>query len=149
VEDDSTVQVVYRTRSKLDPEGDEGRAAVVTARRTPAGWRIVPGASDPTLFAESAWGIYNVADVEEREEALRRLAETVVAWPVDGGGEGRASITGFTGGEEPPRGLVVEISRPDGTITRVEIPFASFGALAELLYGWPQHATGPHGSETD
>lgn len=137
VEDDSTVQVVYRTRSRLKLEGDARRAAVVTVRRTPEGWRILPGSSDHDLFERTPYGIFGILTEEEHEEELRQLAEKVITWPVEGGGEGRVSIAGFSGGKEPPRGLMVEISRPDGTVARVEIPFASFGALAELLHGWP------------
>jgi hypothetical protein len=137
VEDDSTTQVIYRTRSKLDREGDEGRAAVVTVRRAPEGWRILTFSSDLTLFEQTYWGLY-IKTEEEREQELRELADMVITWPVEGGGEGRAFITGFSDIKEPPRGLVVEVTRPDGTVVRSEIPFASFGALGQLFLGWPQ-----------
>jgi hypothetical protein len=106
-------------------------------RRAPEGWRILTGSSDLALFEEYPYGFYIITE-EEKEQALRELAEKVITWPAEGGGEGRAFIAGYSGGKEPPRGLMVEIVRPDGTRVRLEIPVASFGALAEILHGWPE-----------
>jgi hypothetical protein len=139
MEDDSTAQVIYRTRTKLKlmPEGDEGRAAVVTVRRTPEGWRILAGPSESIFFEGPSYGIFGLKTEEEQEQALRERAGMVVTWPVEGGGEGRAFITGYTGDKEPPKGLVAEVARPDGTGARLEIPASSFGALEELIRWWP------------
>lgn len=137
-EDDSTVQVVCRTRSKLKliPEDDEGRVEVITVRRTPEGWRILAGPSDSIFLEGPSYGIYGLQTEEEQEQALRELAEKVVTWPVEGGGEGRAFITGYTGDKEPPKGLVAEVARPDGMVERIEIPATSFGTIAELISWW-------------
>lgn len=137
-EDDSTVQVVCRTRSKLKliPEDDEGRVEVITVRRTPEGWRILAGPSDSIFLEGPSYGIYGLQTEEEQEQALRELAEKVVTWPVEGGGEGRAFITGYTEDKEPPKGLVAEVARPDGMVERIEIPVTGFGAIAELISWW-------------
>lgn len=147
VENDATVHVVYRTRSGAGPDVQADEVATVTVRRTPQGWRLWTGSRDRALFRESHTGLafFSVADEEEERERLRGLAERVVTWPLEGGGEARAFLTGYTGGMEPARSLVVEVARPDGTEARVEIPAEAFTRVAELLLGWPDSgaATSP------
>lgn len=107
-------------------------------RRTPEGWRIWAGSNDLSLFDDFAgFGIFVVTE-EEQERQLREVAEKVVSWPLEGGGEGRAFLTGYPGGMEPPKALVIESPRADGTKARIEIPVAAFGSLAGLLHLWPQ-----------
>lgn len=114
-EDDSTVQVVCRTRSKLKliPEDDEGRVEVITVRRTPEGWRILAGPSDSIFLEGPSYGIYGLQTEEEQEQALRELAEKVVTWPVEGGRRGAGvhhRVHGGQGAAEGARGR----GRPPG-----------------------------------
>jgi hypothetical protein len=50
---------------------------------------------------------------------------------------GKAYVAGYPGGTQPPTSLVVEVRRPNGKTTRVEVPAEAFGALVELLATWP------------
>jgi hypothetical protein len=140
VEDDSTVQVVYRLRYPAGPPMEPGGAALVTTRRTPAGWRLWSGSSDPALFQFEYAGGFAALIMTEEETLVQRLelSRRVVTWPLEGGGEGRAFIVGYTGGDAPPEGLAIELHRPDGTKLRVDVPFPAFLRLAELLFGWPE-----------
>jgi hypothetical protein len=64
-EDDSTVHVVYRTHGFGEGDDEPGQVMVLTARRTPQGWRIHSGAQDPQLFSELGWFAYGVDLVDD------------------------------------------------------------------------------------
>lgn len=135
LEDDSTVHVVYRTRIRGAPGRHGGSPAVVTVRRTPEGWRLWTGSADGVLFGDDptmGFGFY--IDYEERER-FRELAEKGVTWPLEGGGEGRAFVSGDPGGTIPPKALVIEVVRHDGTKDRVEVPAEALPRLVELIRG--------------
>jgi hypothetical protein len=139
-EDDSTVQVVYRTRCPGGAEEEAGGVAVVSVRRTAAGWRLWSGSRDPALFNDQdTWfGITHVSTELEVQAELRERADRVLTWSLEGGGEGRAFVVGYTGGTEPPKAVAIEIQRPNARKVVVEIPIEQFGPVAELLLGWPE-----------
>jgi hypothetical protein len=140
VENDSTVQIVYRTQFPAVPDGEQGGVAVVEVRRTPVGWRLWSGARDPALFDDvqnMAFGFIHDTD-EEIQTHLRELANRVITWTIEGGGEGRAFVVGYTGGTEPPTALAIEIQRPNQAKIVVHIPIEQFARVAELLMSWPE-----------
>jgi hypothetical protein len=138
VENDSTVYVVYRTRLGNRPWEEPDRIAVTTVRRTPQGWRMRTGAHDEGLFSNSFGFAVSFPAEEDVRAHLEELAKTVVEWSPEGGGTGRLSLSGYTGGTQPPKALAVEVTRPDGTRQRIEIPSAVFPDLALILMAWPE-----------
>nr|MBA3970139.1 hypothetical protein [Gemmatimonadota bacterium] len=136
VENDSTVQVLYRTRTSLDTPSDaEGRMAVATVRRSAQGWGIWLTWQDHRLFDQNSFG-FSFADPEENEKRRAEARAKGFAWPAEGTPMVRASVQGDTGGEDPPRTLVIEVRQPDGRMQRVEIPYAALMPLWSYLEPW-------------
>lgn len=138
VQDDSTVLVVYSTAMKMDTLSDLERPALVTVRRSPAGWRLWSGERDHHFLGDTEFSVSVGVELDEdTEKRLVAAKDEVVAWPAGAAPAGRAFVTGYPGGLRPPRALVVETAGPGGTPTRVEIPASVFEALMErLLMPW-------------
>jgi hypothetical protein len=136
VEDDSTVQVLYRTRVNSDTQFEgEGRIAVATVRRSAQGWGIWLTWRDHQLFDQNSFG-FSFADPEENEKRRAEARAKGFAWPAEGTPTVRASVQGDTGGEDPPRTLVIEVRQPNGRMQRVEIPYAALMPLWSYLEPW-------------
>lgn len=61
----------------------------------------------------------------------------MVSWPAGEVPAGRAFVTGYPGGQKPPKSLVVEVPGRRGAPARVEIPWSVFDELMqELLMPW-------------
>jgi hypothetical protein len=131
VEDDSTAQVVYR-RAVTDLQREE--VAVLTLRRAPEGWRLWDFGSDHGILGSFSFG-FALSEEEERaafrlEAGTRELEWTAEGWSL------RAAMEGYGGDGSAPRGLGVEVRRPDGDLERLEIPFAALWPLVEFLHPW-------------
>lgn len=143
MEDDSTVHVVYRTSPFPSVVAGDERSgwnnALTTMRRTPRGWRLWSTKDDSqVLFSSGGWATVTV-NVGSREKELAEAAKTVITWPANGTPvRGKAFVSGYVRNDKPPRALVVEVTKPNGSVVKVEVPQAVFGALAALLMNWPQ-----------
>ncbi|HEX8273400.1 MAG TPA: hypothetical protein VF615_12225 [Longimicrobiaceae bacterium] len=138
VQDDSTVLVVYNAAMKMDTVSDMERPALVTLRRSPAGWRLWSGERDYNFLGDTDFTVSVGVELDEdTEKRLNEAKDEVVTWPAGAVPAGRAFITGYPGGMRPPRALVVETAGPGGAPVRVEVPVSAFEALMDrLLMPW-------------
>ena len=138
VQDDSTVLVVYNAAMKMDTLRDPERPALVTVRRSPAGWRLWSGERDYNFLGDTDFVVSVGVELDEdTEKRLITAKDEVVTWPAGAVPAGRAFVTGYPGGMRPPRALVVEAAGPGGTPARVEVPASAFDALMNrLLAPW-------------
>lgn len=134
VEADGTVLVVVRRGLVEMPDLSRGRElAVLTVHRNGDAWKIRPTPEQVDLLNSFVGSIYidPIADPESNEFARR-----VVAWPDSTAPEGRAYVVGYSPEKRTVRGLMVELTRPDGEPIRIEIPTSAFGDLLWLLRYW-------------
>ncbi len=135
VQDDSTVLVVYGPAMQMDGDRQPEHPAIVTVRRTPAGWRLWSGERDHGFLGESSFSLG--FEVVDEERLLAEAKDNVVSWPAGAVPAGRAFVAGYPGGTRPPRALVVEVAGANGAPARVEIPASVFEqVMEELLMPW-------------
>jgi hypothetical protein len=140
VEDDSTVQVLYRVVMDPFDEG-EGRVfeslGVVTVRRAASGWRLAPSdasAAADRFFTDFAFS-FNFELPGDRIRRLDELADRVFAWP-EGAPQVRASVAGYDTPGHPPRGFTLELPDAQGRAVRVELPYDALQPLFDYLEPW-------------
>jgi hypothetical protein len=146
VEDDSTVQVLYRVGFPTEAAVDDalGQLAIATARRSVGGWRIWTTQRDPQFFGMENWSV-EFELPEERAERLRELADQSFTWPEGETPRVRASVKGYAGGARPPVAVRFEVVQPDGSVTEVELPYEVLAPLWEYLEAWMYLPTGEDG----
>ncbi len=136
-ENDSTVQVLYRTglpdEAHRDSELD--RLAIATVRRSAEGWRIWTAQRDPQLFGMENW-VIGFDLPEEHAERLRELAGQIFTWPEGDTPRVRASVRGYPGDARAPEAIRLEVVQPDGSFTRIELPYEVLMPLWEYLQLW-------------
>lgn len=138
VEGDSVAHVMYRPRSgPLGPVGSplDEAPGVLTLRRVADRWALWPTDQPTSLFGPSPFIMLSSSTVDPAA-----VAERVVVWPDEDAPVGRAYVVGYTGEDEPPRGLEVEVMGADGEPIRVEIPVSAFAELLEVLGHWAHGA---------
>jgi hypothetical protein len=139
-ENDSTAHVVIRTGSNIRVmPGDPGRVALLTLRRTPAGWRVWN--SDPSVVWLGDNGSFSFSVQGDTRahvaESLDALRDSTLAWRDPAvGTRVRASVVGYPGGGKPPRGLLLEVRAPNGALRSVELPYGSLADLMEYAMPW-------------
>jgi len=128
-ENDSTTQVLIRTRMVKSLVPDPGSLSVMTLRRSPQGWRVwtLDGGEGWMGSPRFAMGSDLGPQLGQQLDARR---DSTLTWRDAAGTTVRAAVLGYPGGGRPPRSALVEVRAPDGALHTVEIPY---GALTDLL----------------
>jgi hypothetical protein len=94
----------------------------------------VAGASDDGILGGVGIG-FALSEEEERAAFLAEAGARPLEWTAEGWSL-RAALEGYGGERSTPRGLALEVRRPDGHVEGVEIPFAALWPLVEFLHPW-------------
>jgi len=132
-DDDSTTQVLIRTRARNAMLPDPGAFSVMTLRRSPQGWRVW------TLESEGWVGSTTMMMGNQPTELARVLEarkDSVLSWRGERGNTVRAAVLGYPGGGQPPRSGLVEVRAQDGTLHTVEIPFEALTDVVRYFLPW-------------
>ena len=125
VENDSTIQVLYRTQHDADAQNGPQSSGVAVLRRAGRDWRLWPG--EGGLFEGSGFVGFAIGGRFEADEEIRKLSKEVVSWDGKTVTAGRAYLTGF-GDSKEEQALVVQVGRE-----RVRIPRSAFEGVTRLL----------------
>jgi hypothetical protein len=125
VENDSTIQVLYRTQFSDDPQGPPAGNAVAILRRAGRDWRLWP--SEGGLFNENGSVGYAIGEMYAPAEEVQKRSKEIVSWDGKKVAAGRAYLTGF-GDSQDEQALVIQVGRE-----RVRIPRSAFAEVSRLL----------------
>ena len=125
VENDSTIQVLYRTRYSDDPREGPDSKGVAVMRRSGRDWRLLPG--EGGLFNENGFVGVSIAEMHNVDDEIQKLSKEIVSWDGKKVAAGRAYLTGF-GDSKEEQALVIQVGRD-----RVRVPRSAFGDIGRLL----------------
>lgn len=136
VENDSTVQVLYRSEHADEEARVElDRPSVATVRRSGGGWRIWSTQDDPPLFGMENW-VIGIDLPEDRAERLREIAKGAFSWPEGETPRFRVSVQGYAGDGYAPEAIRLEMLRADGSRDGLDLPYEALMPLWEYLQNW-------------
>jgi hypothetical protein len=127
-ENDSTAQVLVRSRLQRPLVPDPGTLSVMSMRRTPAGWRVWTVDGSEAWMGTARAGLPMISGQISQQLEARR--DSTLTWRDADGTTVRGAVLGVSAVTHLPRTALLEVRAPDGTLRTLEFPYA---ALAEVL----------------